>query len=95
MNDQGALFRYGDPDTSRSAAQAIPTHELEQEILAAFVQHEQLTDDELVDVLDDSRYPPTVKTARSRLTRADCLRDTGIRRNSRRGRAMIVWEMTP
>ena len=48
------------------------------------------TDDELCSYLN-VRYPPTVKSARSRLSRAGYLRDSGVRRDSARGRPSIVW----
>jgi HrpA-like RNA helicase len=88
--EQGALFRTSDPDTSRQAAASVDGAAVEELVLEAFLQFGALTDDELVDVLDGP-YGPTVKTARSRLHKAGCLKDSGMRRPSNRGRQMIVW----
>ncbi len=90
MIEQGALFRTSDPVTSRQAAASVNSHAVESLILGAFDQFGALTDDELVDVLDGP-HGPTVKTARSRLHKAGCLKDSGMRRPSNRGRAQIVW----
>jgi hypothetical protein len=81
--------RHTDPETSRAAAASV-TVDTETIILYIFQGGGNWTDDELAAALPD-RYPPTVKTARSRLTREGRLRDTGMRRLSGRGRQMIVW----
>lgn len=64
----------------------------EGRILAAFAAFGALTDDELCERLADL-YPPTVKTARSRLTNRHRLADTGVTRLSRRNRPQIVWHL--
>lgn len=86
--------RRSDPDTSRAAAAVQRCSELEGEIRSIFGWHggRGLTDDELCRLLPD-RYPPTVKTARSRLAKRGVLYDTGQRRRSQRGRDMAVWQL--
>lgn len=49
-----------------------------------------LTDDELCSFL--TAYPPTIKTARSRLSKRGFLVADGVRKNSR-GRDMTVWRL--
>ena len=51
-----------------------------------------MTDDELCDRLI-GHYPPTVKTARSRLSKAGVLVDSGERRMSNHNRPSIVWRL--
>lgn len=85
--------RATDPETSKAAARAQKPSALETEILEVFRLHRPeigLTDDQLCRLLPD-RYGPTVKTARSRLSNAGHLVDSGQRAKSRRGRDMIVW----
>lgn len=86
--------RRTDPDTSRAAAAAQKPAALEAEIVRVFEIDggRGLTDDELARVLG-ARYSPTVKTARSRLTKRGVLVDTGQRRLSNRGRLMAVWQL--
>lgn len=96
MTDQLVLFaqpraRHSDPETSHAAAQA-QTGRAESYILDVFAKHGPLTDDEVCEHLRDW-YSPTVKTARSRLTRRGLLVDSGERRPSVRSRPQIVWRM--
>lgn len=96
---QLALFadptaRYDDPAPSHAAAELIAPHTaaVEHDIVAAFRAHPAgLTDDELCRHLEQ-RYPPTVKTARSRLAKTGRLVPTG-ERLSLRGRPMTVWRL--
>jgi hypothetical protein len=88
--------RHTDPDTSQAAAAAQRPSALEAEIIRVFHLHRPhvgLTDDQVCRLLPD-RYAPTVKTARSRLTKAGVLVDSGQRQRSNRGRDMIVWRLT-
>jgi hypothetical protein len=82
--------RRGDPDTSRSAAAAISSS-AEQAIRALYAIPRALTDDELAELLPEW-FPPTLKSARSRLARDGFLCDSGERRLSGRGHPMIVWK---
>ena len=84
------LSRRSDPPTSRAAAASVNAGAVETLILEAFDQFGALTADELCDVLDGP-FPPTVKSALSRLKNAGCLKDSGMRRPSNRGRLMVVW----
>lgn len=85
--------RRRDPDTSRHAAASITPGRTEGAILDAFqVCADGMTDDDLVFVLGRDYYPPTVKTARSRLSKAGLLVPSGEVRRSNRGRDMIVWK---
>jgi hypothetical protein len=85
--------RRSDPDTSHAAA-AAPTGALERLILDTFAYNggTELCDDELA-----ARLPwlhgPTVKTARSRLSKRGLLVPTEARRPSARGRDQIVWRL--
>lgn len=88
------LARAGDPDTSRQAAQSVTRGMLEKRILAQMGLHGPMTDDELCTCPWLRHYhPPTVKTARSRLSRAGLLVDSGERRLSNRGRKSVVWRL--
>lgn len=87
-------YRHTDPQTSVDAARSVSPG-AEARILEAFamLDHNRrigLTDDELAAALAPL-YGPTVKTARSRLSKAGWLIDSGKRRTSVRGRAQIVW----
>lgn len=97
MTAQGSLFdgpavRVADPVTSVCAARSVDPGRTERLILDTFAAAGRvgLTDDELVAVLVPL-YPPTVKTARSRLSKRAHLVDSGRRRLSNRGRDQIVW----
>ena len=85
-----ALARVSDPDTSHVAARSVTPGRTEAAILFVFARWPAMTDDGLCDRLI-GHYPPTVKSARSRLTRAGLLVDSGERRMSERNRPMIVW----
>lgn len=96
--DQASLFgeptaRRTDPDTSHAAAASITPGRCEDAIIDVFVRLDaELTDDEIARWLPHL-YPPTVKSARSRLTKCGTLIDTGRRAASDRGRAMIIWRL--
>jgi hypothetical protein len=80
--------RASDPATSRAAAEQI-TGRTERQILAIFPAA-GATDDELAALLP-TVYPPTLKSARSRLANKRALVDSGTTRPSGRGCQMIVW----
>ena len=86
--------RHTDPQTAHRAARSVSGVGLEESILVVFrgplAGSEGLTDDDVCAMLPD-RYPPSVKSARSRLTKAGLLVDSGRRRASNRGAEMIVW----
>lgn len=96
VEDVHGLARYGDPDTSITAAQHI-TGRTEREILRIFTEGTSrwasfaLTDDELCEWV--KAYPPTVKSARSRLSNKRLLVDSGARHKSARGVDQIVWKL--
>lgn len=83
--------RVSDPDTSRAAAESVDPKPAETAILAEFDRFGMLNDDELCQQLPEF-YPPTIRTARSRLAKAGVLVDSGTRRPSLRGRQMTVWK---
>jgi len=83
--------RLSDPQTSAQAAKSVAGQGIESKILAVFVgQPYGLTDDELCGLLP-SLYAPTIKSARSRLSKNGYLTDSGSVRPSQRGRDMTVW----
>lgn len=92
--------RARDTQTALDAARSITPGRTERMILDAFQRtgyrkpryREGFTDDELCTWLP-LLYPPTVKSARSRLTALGLLVDSGTRRPSDRGRAQIVWRL--
>lgn len=91
----GPLARTTDPDTSHeAAAKVLPG--MEAEIWGiVLASAEGMTDDELcAHPLMREHHPPTVKTARSRLTKAGLVHDTGERRINARNRKMVVWAVT-
>jgi hypothetical protein len=87
------LARFGDPETSHDAARRI-TGRTERAILFFFTNGDghALTDDELCRWLPDY-WPPTLKAARSRLSKKGALVDSGKRRLSDRGFEQIVWRL--
>jgi hypothetical protein len=90
--DVAGVSRRTDPETSRDAA-AVVSAGVEDAVLRVHQSTAYLvgfTDDELAAVLH-RMHPPTVKTARSRLSRRGLLIDSGLRRPSNRGRDQIVW----
>jgi hypothetical protein len=93
--------RHTDPPTSKAAAESIPPGVLEGAIIKVFVKrfstaaHGQewgLTDDQLCEILD-YRHGPTVKSARSRLTKAGRLVNSGRTAPSNRGKPSIIWRL--
>jgi hypothetical protein len=87
----GPKARNKDRETSHEAARRAPN--LEDVILEVIASYrEGLTDDELCARLAE-HYAPTVKSARSRLSKYGCLHDSGVRRLSLRNRSMVVWTM--
>lgn len=93
------LARHDNPATSADAAAAVAPHAgtLEALILETFAVERNnrgmgLNDDELCELLA-MNHAPTLKTARSRLTRRGLLVDSGTRRPSQRGRDSIVWSL--
>ena len=100
MSDQLQLFsepavRRTDPSTSRDAAAAVTPEAARQEcrIMERFAMFGPMNDDELC-ARSPQWHPPTIKTARSRLSKRGFLVDTGERRPSNRGRDQIVWKLT-
>ena len=91
---RGPQARAGDPTTSHVAAATVTEPGLtEFRIMAAFESYGPLTDDELCEALPEF-YPPTLKTARSRLSKRGALVPNGVR-PSARGRYMTVWTPAP
>ena len=92
--------RISDPETSIEAAKA-QTGRTERLILELFRRgglpfKVGMTDDELAWAMGHgSFHAPTVKSARSRLTKAGLLEDSGTRRPSNRGRQQIAWRLSP
>lgn len=85
--------RRRDPQTSLDAARSVTAGRVETLILDVHrACRDGLTDDELVASLP-GLYGPTVRSARSRLSRRGSLVDSGVRRLSGRGRAQIVWRV--
>ena len=86
--------RISDGDTATAAAQSITPGRTERVILAHFERCGMwLTDDELCRDLGNLYHGPTVRTARSRLSKAGVLVDSGKRGRSARGRAQICWRL--
>ncbi len=94
---QAGLVRHSDPVTSVAAARSLTPGRTERRILDAFRvlscawPRQGFTDDELVDLILPALHPPTVKSARSRLSKAGLLADSGVTRPSNRGRQSVVW----
>jgi hypothetical protein len=86
--------RTTDPATSHEAAHLAlrGARVLEHQILVAFATWQELTDDELAAQLP-TRHPASVKTARSRLTAAGYLEETGEKRVNARNRRMNVYRL--
>ena len=92
--------RIGDPETSDAAAASITPGRTEAAVLLAFEINRNmggtgLTDDELMAILPPTAYKPTFVTARSRLSKAGLLVDSGKRGVSARGRSQIAWRLKP
>lgn len=84
------VARRTDPPTSWASAHSITPGRTEAAILALFAPGVGMTDDEIAHALAPM-HGATVKTARSRITNAGLLVDSGTTRPSDRGRPMIVW----
>ncbi len=85
--------RSTDPDTSQHAAASVGNG-LEPLIVAALVQYGGQTKDEIARRIPQG-YAPSITSAISRLRKAGMVRDSGVRRESDRGRPVIVWEVLP
>lgn len=97
MSNQLELFnqpkaRRRDADTSHAAAESIESWVQDDALLCKFAKYGPLTDDELAAACP-TWYPPTLKSARSRLKNRGLLVDSGERRPSQRGRNQIVWRL--
>lgn len=89
--------RRNDPSTSHAAAAgaehaASGVESAIVDVFALAVAADGFTDDELCARLPDL-YAPTVKTARSRLTKRHVLVAAGVTRPSARGREQLVWRL--
>lgn len=89
--------RATDPETSHAAAAAVPSGVVEAAVMRVFVRKFStygcgMTDDELVAALPE-HHGPTVKSARSRLSKSGRLVNSGCTALSNRGRASIVWRL--
>jgi predicted ArsR family transcriptional regulator len=85
--------RAVDTQTALDAAKSITPGRTETLILDLFARERcGMTDDEIAARLAQC-YSPTVRSARSRLTKAGLLVDSGERRPSGRGRTMIAWRV--
>lgn len=94
--------RVSDPQTALDAARSITPGRTERLILDLFHRERcAMTDDEIAARLPQC-HPPTVKTARSRLSATEdahgnpidpLLVDSGERRPSLRGRDQIAWRL--
>ena len=91
------LYRRGDPETSRAAAQAILAllPDLQQAVYAyAYAQgSDGFTDEEMLRHFNSTRS--TYRTRRSELTRAGLIMDTGRTRVLPTRRNAIIWAITP
>lgn len=85
--------RRRDPDTSHEAAATAESWVTENAILTKFAIYGPMTDDELC-AKCPLWHQPTLKTARSRVSKRGLLVDSGERRPSNRGRNQIVWELS-
>ncbi len=90
---QSGRVRHSDPVTSVAAARTI-SGRTDLAIAAAFCADlgSGMTDDELC-VRLPFLYAPTVKSARSRLSKRGLLVASGRTRPSARGREQIVWRL--
>lgn len=86
-----ARSRRRDPITSVQAGQSVNAGAVEARILAMFEWRLTMTDDQLVAAMVDS-HPPTVKSARSRLSKAGRLVAAGVG-VSARGKSMTRWKL--
>jgi hypothetical protein len=84
------LARASDPQTSHQAAASVRDGAVKA-IRAAFTLRDW-HDDALCDYLV-TLHGPTVKSARSRLTKAGLLKDSGKRAMSHRGHEQIIWTL--
>lgn len=89
LDDQPGRARATDPTTSVQAARK-QSGGIEDEVRRVFRQFRRLSDDALCRRLP-LRHPPSVKSARSRLSGRGELVDTGTTAKSDRGVDQIVW----
>lgn len=83
------MARASDPQTSHDAKRAVTPGRTEAKILEVLGDF-YMTDDEIAYALRPM-HGPTVKSARSRLTKAGLVVDAGFCRLSERGQRMTVW----
>jgi len=92
-----ALYRKGDPATSRAAAQAIlallPALQQAVYAYAYGCGPDGFTDHDLAWYFNS--YRSTYRTRRSELTRAGLIMDTGRTRILPTRRSAIIWAITP
>jgi hypothetical protein len=88
--------RRNDIDTATTAATAqLPgAKNVEALILRTLTLRGPMTDHELALAIPD-RHPPTLSTARARLTRRGLVVETEARRPSVFGHPMVVWSLAP
>jgi hypothetical protein len=89
------MVHHGDPHTSVESAIVIlrQQNELHVKVEAAFVEHGQMTDEQLEELPEFVGYgPSTIRKRRSELYHAHRLVKVGEQRN-RRGRKMLVWDL--
>lgn len=86
--------RATDPATSHAAAEAVSHEASRQEtrIMERFAMFGPMCDDELC-ARSPQWYPPTLKSARSRLSKRGFLVPTGETRKSIRGQDQQVWRL--
>lgn len=85
--------RATDPPTSHAAAEAV-SHEAgrqETRIMERFAMFGPMTDETLC-MRSPQWYGPTIRTARSRLSKRGFLVPDGVEKNSR-GRDMTIWKL--
>lgn len=89
--------RATDPDTSQAAgkAQVAKRSELQKQVIAAFIAHGKMSDDQLTSALGFLRKAPgTVRKRRSELSKLGVVVAVGTTINEY-GSQVIVWDLHP
>lgn len=86
-----AVARSSDPQTSHEAASSVHVTQGQREVLAAFEQYGDMTDEQLVERV--TLTPSGARSRRAELVSLGIVRDSGSYATSSSGRRTTVWTM--
>lgn len=96
LDDGGPLFaqaRKHDPATSHEAAARASVNVGRQTVLGIFLEHRELTDEQLVRLVGHSMSPSGARTRRAELVQMGQIVDSGRRTLTTSRRKTIIWRL--